>query len=347
MLIDWLRRIHLNADTALATRRWKVAQSFGSKLARKDIIQLVRAFVFAGPPADAIAGLTENFLKFDNEFPPRNNSEEVRLMAGVTMIAEFTRRSSRADALALGLKAAAYPPDRFHPAEQGIVDEAAAYLGKEANLLRPGQFGGRGNWETVVDDIEALVSIEPTDDAGSQKARTKLVKSLDAAGGEPLRRLAEETQLLWWLLGGYSSQLDCPIDEIDPIAYALVAASEITERVQLLPPPAAIEAILLKALESRKPGRSRKTTVKRIISATDAAWRARTVSRHPVADCLDLVPVATALAKMEEAGDADLVPKLVAKACPGFSADAEMKLEDVAVQYNRELMFVKALELFG
>src|SRR6266567_8464408 len=105
-LIDWLRQLHLNADAALAAKRGKLAQTFASNATRLDTIQSLRAFLFSEPPPQNIQKLTSRLLHLDSEFPASNNTEEIRLIAGIVAIAAQQVNPLLADAFGLGFKAA-------------------------------------------------------------------------------------------------------------------------------------------------------------------------------------------------------------------------------------------------
>src|SRR5689334_17978156 len=96
MLIDWLRQIHLNPDAALAAKRWKLAETFAENVTRKEAIHLLRVFLFPEATTQHLQTLTERFLTFDSEFPASGNAEEIRLMAGLVMLAAQTKRPALA-----------------------------------------------------------------------------------------------------------------------------------------------------------------------------------------------------------------------------------------------------------
>src|SRR6266496_4188772 len=209
LLIDWLRRIHLNADIALATKRWKLAEAFLEKIRRKEVVQLLRLFLFPSAATQLIPGLTQQFLEMDKEFPASNNAEDVRLMAGIVMVAAFSQRVLTADGFALGIKSAAFPPQRSKPAQPGIVDEAAKYLAAEADLVRPSDFGTSDKRGEIAKKLEAFAEAVSNDEKElRKKASEELAETLLESFGQHIRRLAEETEVLWWLMGGYSSTLD-------------------------------------------------------------------------------------------------------------------------------------------
>ncbi|MBZ6077575.1 GTPase-associated system all-helical protein GASH [Microvirga puerhi] len=64
------------------------------------------------------------------------------------------------------------------------------------------------------------------------------------------RRLAEEVDLLWWHLGGYSYVLDRPLSEFDDLALPLVVGNDVAAMVNVLPGPHGALGIIKRALGS-------------------------------------------------------------------------------------------------
>ena len=339
-LIDWLRKIHLNPDTALATKRWSLAEAFAKKAESKDLLQVLRAFLFDTTTPELLQSLTDQFLEIDKEFPASNNAQELRLMAGIIMVAAFTERTHDADAYALGVKAAAFPTARCQPAHADIVGEALKYISSEANILRPSDFGVFENRDDLVGKLEAVFSAE--DEKKRTGAARKFVDLLHNNYGVKIQRLGEETELLWWLVGGYSTALNKKTEEINSGDYALIAAYESAERTQILPPQPSIYPILGRAIAKCKEVKPQ-YALKDFVSMVDPAWRKKIVTEYPASNCLDFVPFIAALIKTEEAGDVGILPKLLPNICPGVAASQKMTPKDAAWQFFNELMFLKAL----
>jgi hypothetical protein len=344
LLIDWLRQIHLNADTTLATKRWKLAQAFAKKATRKDVVQLLRAFLFSPAPADLISTLTTQMLALDKEFPASNNAEEVRLIAGVIMVAAFEEGTHEADAFALGIKACSFPSSRCKPAQPAIVAEAEKYMITEANRVRPPAFGTAKDREAIATELEGFVAGTASNEAEPTKsACAELAEALHSRYGLQLRRLAEETSVLWWLIGGYSPSLNQPMAKLNASAYAFIAAAEAVERISVLPPPPSMPAVMARVLDNCKAAKTR--TLLDVVAATDPDWRSKFLPSLARDGCADLLPVTTALAKTEEVGDTETLAKTLPKACPGVSPDLAISAHDAATQFYNELIFIKALAL--
>jgi hypothetical protein len=348
LLIDWLRQLHLTADAALAAKRWKLAETFAGQVNSKEAVPLLRVFLFPTTVAQHLQSLTQKLLEMDSEFPASNNSEEVRLMAGIVMVAAVEKRPPLADAFALGIKAAAFPKHRCTPAQPSIVEEMGKYLDAKANELRPSEFGASAYRDDLVKRLEHLATDAIHNDVASRrKASEEIADSLQKAYGRPLQRLGEEAGVLWWLLGGHSSALNQEIAGMGADAYALIAATEVAERTQLLPPPPSIYAIFRRALTQCKGAKKKNPTLKDVITATEATWRTKFVATHPISDCADLVPIMTALTKVEDSGDITTLAKALQKACPGVAADLALPPFEAARQLYNELMFLRALAILN
>ncbi len=113
-----------------------------------------------------------------------------------------------------------------------ISEKQPAYLTDLAVLAEskfPGWSRNRADWSLVQEASEP--TIKPDD----------------------LRRVvavsAEETNILWWLFGGRSRDLDIPFADVSADAIALCAAKELADLTTLLPGPAALKAIADRAIQ--------------------------------------------------------------------------------------------------
>ena len=335
LLIDWLRQLHLTADAALAAKRWNLAETLAEQITRKEAVQLLRVFLFPESVAQHLQTLTQLLLDKDSEFPASNNTEEVRLMAGIIMVAAVQKRPALADAFALGIKAAAFPKHRCTPAHRSIVEEMGKYLDAKADVLRPSDFSASGDRDYVLTSLELFAANVGA--TAAKQSSENLADALHKIYGRRLQQLAEEIGVLWWLLGGYSSALNQEIAGLSAEAYALIAAAEVAERTQLLPPPPSIYAILGRALTRCKGAKNKHFTLKDVVAATDATWRNTFVAGHPITDCADLLPLVTALTKLEDSGDITTLAKTLQKACPGVAADLALPPLEAARQLYNEL----------
>jgi hypothetical protein len=353
-LIDWLRNTEIAPDAATATRRWRIAKKLKEKVDRPGVIELLRAFTLPRPDKASIKKLTDEFLSFDQEFPVTNNSELVRVMAGVVMVASFADASVKSDAFSLGLRAASFQGRRGPPAQAEIVKEAEDYLAKEAARMRANDFSHDidSSEQGLASAYDLMRTAESAGDeaqaqsarAAYQKAVSDAISDADQVLADRIARLAEESAMLWWVLGEFSDQLDRRISSLSASEFALIAAAEAAERTQLLPPPPSIDALLSKAIHGCKSGVNKRSPFKEYLLNSNEDWRARQIDKLNFRDCIDLVPITASLQKMVESDDADAVSKMLPRLCPGVAAEIVMTPVDAARQFYAELIFLRALD---
>jgi hypothetical protein len=354
-LIEWFRNVHIHPDPKVIEQRWKTAQEYGEKLSRASVPLLVRLFLFPKTETEQIESFSRELLALDKEFPVTGNTEEVRLMAGVVMVTTFGASSLKGDAFALGLRAATFPGRAIQPAQSAILAEAETYLQVEAERQRPGNF-----LHSLVCPEDALVNkrkvirqAAETGDAAkigvAEAAYIKLYcatfkEGHDALAGQ-IRRLAEESALLWWVLGEYSTYLKRRVAELTAVAYALVAAAEAADRTHILPPPFSSPALLSRALKPCKSASKKSLSLIDFLGAADPNWRKECLKSVTFGDCTDLVPTMTGLAKLEEFGELSGAEQVFTRLCPGLSIAQALSASEATYQIYSELMFLRALRV--
>ena len=350
-LIDWFRNVHIHPDSSVVEKRWKTAQKYADTLDVSSICSLLRIFLFSKIDQAEKEGFEKSLLLLDKEFPIAGNAEELRLMAGVVMVATFEEGTRLGDAFALGIRAASMCGRRLDPVQPEIVAESAKYLQVEAERQRPIDFNERPLTPNSAlsdlfkairgagDDDEALEAAE----SAYQNELESLIQTSHDILGKQIRRLAEESALLWWVVNEYSSSLDCRTSELAASEYAIVAATEAAERTHLLPPPRSAKALLTRALKPCKKKATATFTLEQLLSATPASSRNSLVKTLRLEHCKDLVPLLTGLIKTEEFGSATAAAQVLEKLSQGFDSSYLLSPPQAAFCAYCELMFIKAL----
>jgi hypothetical protein len=233
-----------------------------------------------------------------------------------------------------------------------ILAEAEKYLQRAAEEQRPGDFESPAapGAASLSTKYKALRQAEASGDAAlASSAETiyhKEITTIGKAQGElagQIRRLAEESSLLWWVFNEYSPLLDRGAGSLTAPAYALVAGAEAAQRTHILPPPQSASALLHRALKPCKPGTKKAVPLIDFITITEDGWRKQLLKDIDFGDCGGLLPMATALAKFDELGDGAATAKVLSKLCPGIAPERSYAPGDTAYQFYNELMFLKAL----
>ena len=281
-LIDWFRNVEINVDLDMVEKRWETATIYGKQLTRKSAETLLRLVLFTGTDAGQVKMLTDALLKLDREFPVAGNTEELRLMAGVVMVTTFASFSDAGNAMALGLRAAAPSARQTNPIHPAILTEANKYWRIQGEVQRPDDFGldSEVGPNSFAAQYEAMKKAETADEAVAiqsaqaeyNAALAKVIHDGQRVLSRQIRRLAEESNLLWWVIGEYSTTLNQHSAELTADRYALVAAAEAADRTGILPPPPSYGALLNRALSRCKPEPKKSLPYSNFLQKSDEKW---------------------------------------------------------------------------
>lgn len=319
----------MKPDTTILEPRWNAAAKFAEDISGSDICSLLRLVLFPGAEADFAKRFSDALVKLEPTFPPEGNTELLRVMATAALYSQMDEPSNEADAIALGLRAAAFPLERIQPICKEVMERAGEYLASESERMRSAP--------NVKADFEALKTATETEGWETGKDATKLLGSALVELGDTMGRVAEENQFLWWLVGRRSPLLKQRRDKLTSQDYALVAAVEAASRVMLLPPPASVESLLNEVLAQCKNDPDSSMLLVETIGtpSTDLVKGEKTGS-----PATELTPIAGTLAVLRAGGKVD------AKALKNLYLAPKVKSSPAATacQYFHELIFLRAIE---
>ncbi len=343
----WHAHTELKPSASNLESRWNAAAKFAEKLPAADIRSLLRLVLFPGAEPEFAKRFTDALVKAEPTFPIDKNAELLRVMAAAAVHSRLEKSSNVADALALGLQAAAFPQGRIEPVCQDVMTRAAEYLAEESERVRPEiDAGSLEKAEKQTDTHFAALkrAVEANTPQAIGKATEALgrgvlgtMKESHQQLGKVIGRLTEESQFLWWLIGRRSPYLNARREQLTAEAYALPAAAEAAMRVLLLPPAASVESLLGEALsQCGKAGRA-SAPLTDLIASADAGWVQNTAS---AATTPELTPLAALLAERQQGR------KLSAAALKKLRISAKPKTTPIEAsrQYLRELMFLRAMQ---
>lgn len=327
----WHSRAELKPDTTHLEKRWDAATKFAEKLSPSDLGWLIQIALYRSTNPEFTRRFSAHLVKIEPTFPPEKNEELLRIMASATLYSQMEKESATADSIALGLRASAFLPERIQPVSTELMERASEYLASESERIRPAPDldGAFNTFETAKDD-------ETPD---SDDFLTLIANGLLELG-QTMRRISEENQFLWWLLGRSSPILKKRREKITPSEYAFAVASEAASRVVMLPPPSCAEALIDEALTHCEKQTSSSTTLLDLISAADLNLLKITSS---VALPREIVPLTSLLVVRRDSG------KVVAKDLQNLKMPTKFKLSPngAANQFFHELMFFRSIEELG
>lgn len=326
----WHSRAELKPDTTILEPRWNAAAKFAEDVSVSDICSLLRLVLFPGAEADFAKRFSDALVKLEPTFPPEGNAELLRVMATAAVYSQMDAPSNEADAIALGLRAAAFPLERIQPICKEVMERAGEYLATESERIRPAP-------NIIKADFQALKTATETEGWETGEDATKLLGSALVELGDTMGRVAEENQFLWWLIGRRSPLLKQRRDKLTSQDYALVAAVEAASRVTLLPPPASVESLLNEVLAQCKNDPDSSMLLVETIGTPGADL---VKSEKAGGQTTELTPVVSMLAVLRAGGKADAKGLKHLHLSPKFKSSPAA----TATQYFRELMFLRAIE---
>lgn len=354
---DWYRRVEIDPKSDDLQKRWQGIEAFHLKATRSDLTNVTRVF-FGLTPRDEnfLAKYRAEFKATDDVFPMRYNGAELQVLAGATLARNFGGGEEWAAAAALALACGASGGARKAPVPE-IVDLArkalreqstglraaknqpplppAFDLGEEFQNLKTTLSGVGGNFQTLHGPL--LDVLQPM-----LKAMTGISNWVRrAAQMEELRQ--EESDILWWLFGERSRDLDVPFSELKVPSGCIIGAKELADLTRMLPGPFGVEAYLHKMLGLAHPDLEGTVTLSDAIAACPLAWQGQFIAHAGIDAVADLCPVHLAAQKSVEAGGKKTVWPGPFQTVSGLKATIKMKPVDLALQVYRERLFVVAL----
>lgn len=328
----WHNRVELKPETTVLQARWDAAAKFSEELSGDDACSLLRLALFGTAAPEFSKRFSGELVLLEPTFLPEGNAELLRVMATAALYSQMETASDEADAVALGLQAAAFQPDRIQLVCKELVLRSAEYLASESERVRP--------TPKVRSDYTALEEAIEAEGWADAPEVTQLVGKAVLELGQTMGRIAEENQYLWWLLGRRSSLLNARRDKLSAKDYALLAGAEAAERVALLPPPASVESLIDEVLTQCAKATNTAAPLPDIIDAVNIGSLSAVTAGAEVGE---LCPLQVLLGVRRAGGKVD------AASLEKLSIPAKLKVSptEAANQYFRELMFLRALEQLG
>ena len=284
----WHNSIALGRDQSLQESRWAgVSALVKAAKTSQDIEGLIRLAFKSRQQATAVQinKIRQAFYSTDPTFEMGGNDRELQVLAASTlavlMLQDGDVGAEAALATTTASLAGARKPDL--PMDLSVLAKGAIDQAAETNRKRPALAANQQLSAPSLDFREAREkATEQPDGAGFAEAfklaaadvNRALAKMTEqqASRADDLSRILrvqdEEIQMLWWLTGRRSFDLDCSFDTVPVEARPLVFAKELSDSTEFLPGPASVKGLLSHAgLKDRK-----KVALSHVINAAEVAW---------------------------------------------------------------------------
>lgn len=326
----WHRSAGIEPDGEKLPKWSKAIEDFTA--GRKEIISLTCLFYGVGTPDEGVLkNFRTAFQELDPGFPMHGNDRHLAVLAGAELV-DIIERGSReaADLAALSLVCTAAQNLRKGPPVPEIPELAAGYLDKPANertppALKSGQ----------IDIIDVLKKAGPPHDALApefQKVQSELAV------------VAEEANILWWLISEYSKDLKQPWSKEKVSAVCLIAGKELADLTRIIPGPLAALAFLDRVVKSGRAKRPSACSVVDAVNETLPAWREKFSKSSFPSELEALLTIRYAIKLSLSSPDKDAWPPLFEKGS-GILSDAAAAPHILAYQMYLEVLLCRSFDL--
>lgn len=352
---DWYRRVQIEPKADELEKRWQAIEAFHGKATSSDLCDATRVF-FGQAPKDEhfLPRYRAEFKVIDGAFPMRDNYAELQVLAGATLANHFGGGDERATMTALALVCGACDGARKAPVPE-IVALARRSVRGQSSALRAAKkkvvisspdlseeyqtlkttLGTGGNLEALQGPLlDVLLPLTHAVIAVTTWARR-------AGIAEDLRQ--EESDILWWLFGERSRDLEVPFSELKNPSGCIIGAKEIADLTRILPGPFGVEAYLHKMLSLAHTKLDGTVTLSDAVVACPLEWQRQFVALAGLGSVVDLCPVHLAVQKSVEGGGKKTVWPVQFYTVSGLKANMKLRPVDLSLQAYHERLFVVAL----
>ena len=284
----WHNSVELGSDKSRQELRWAgLSDLVKATKTNEDVEALIRLAFKSRQTAKSvqIEKIRKAFYEPDRTFEMGGNDRELQVLTAATLAILMMQDSNVGAEAALATTTASLAGGRkpdlpmdLSILAKGAIDQAAgtnrkrpdlaAYCRLSAGNIDFGKAGKRAKEQPDGEGFAEALTLAATAVKGAFGKMIRQHTSLALALTRILRVQDEELQMLWWLTGRRSFDLDCTFDAVPLEARPLVFAKELSASTEFLPGPASVKGLLSHAgLED-----SEKIMLSRVINAADATW---------------------------------------------------------------------------
>lgn len=356
---EWYRKVNLEPDDNLLKKRWKGVSSFSKDITKSRILDLARIFYRRTPiNAEFEKEFRSGFFKADAAFKMQDNEPELAILAGATLACIFKEKDNTiGDVAALTTVCPCVQGKITSAPLPDILNEAREYLVQRSATLRK---TNELQWKCIsvpqLDDSIVAISDACKKNAASllEEPFTILLKKLKEALQNVTQGInqiqhnhllyREESDMLWWMQGGYSRDLGTPLDQINLPVASLIAGKELADLVRVIPGPFSVKAIFYQMLSREGSDVDGEVALSSVINEADRKWREEWNQRFSKSEAIDLCPILFAVKKSLETNGDKSWPAAFKKVV-GLASNVKINTIDIAMQTYEECLFIKSYDL--
>ena len=359
----WLRGVNVHLTDDVARSRWAAVESLVRWVteSEKALRLAASAVAVASVNSEGRQEISRALQQGDASFPMMGNDAELQVLAASAVAQLFEDEGAVADIAALGVTTGTFG-DREPEAAPGLAPLAREYLRHRALSVRvrvearpSASFtvGQASYLAKLSKDVSAALaedkdqgSVSPETVEVLNKAVSKLKDYFTELANaefsasnrmiESQTVLSEENNILWWLINGYSRELEKPRAQASTAELVLPSARELASLIAREVPPAASTEYLRHTLSSAKGEAPTQLTVMEAMGTTAPEWRILATSVELPEGADRLFPLSTGLRIGRDAPDEHDWNRALSDGT-GLSADFSSPPEEIGVHFLNEL----------
>ena len=261
---EWLRDAMADIDDDLLKRRWAAVESLAEDLESAEVFDLVLRSTNCGvQDADTIKKVRNTFWKHDSAFRMTGNDLEIRRLCGSTVIRVLNTDSDENLAIALACACLHFGGSYSDFGLSAMSDEAESTLQKLSAAVRSKHAMEKRFPARVMVPSKTLAEVKQLSEDGHDHVPIQELYDVLTQFGKGINQITrdnrllqdalttqrEETDILWWLTGACSNDMNQPFAEMGAGVSAIIAGKELADHVVQRPGPLSVANILIRVIE--------------------------------------------------------------------------------------------------
>lgn len=283
------------------SKRWLGVEEFSKEATPADITNLAMLFFGCDVEDDFLEKLCNAFISHDDFFS-KKSLPEIRLLSGAILLQMAQKNGEYCNYIELLSKSASFVPGRA--INSSILNEIELEFRKDSDVIRENldvnvdlvavpnnnkllDLLKNRSWDE--DTFTQLVTFI-TETARSFSKINEIIEQVS----EINRIRLEESQLLWWLISGWSEINKCSYKSLNKEKACLFIGYEMAELVQVFPGPYAAESIVFRMIELCK-GSKASLKFSNLVQAVTPSFSELLLRQYAKQGNLKLLPLSMAI----------------------------------------------------
>lgn len=349
----WYRTANLEPEHELLQLRWKGISSYVEQdVASDEIINLVRMFYDLKTSPEFIDRFSNFFVESDSAFDTKNKLE-LSVLAGATL-RELSEQDNCNNLIYFLVMSAAFCNkntsvseiqeeimDLFNDACVNTREELLRYEGKKVTIPPLKTISKTFQAETVTWNVEVAKMLN-TYFNGINKTLSELLNA-NSQHERYTSICAEDSQILWWLVGKWSNDFQKPFSNLKKQEAAIYAGKELADLVTILPGPYSARAVLSQVLSDLKKGKD-DIIFSDSINSLSPKWKKSILGSYDPSSLEEINPILYAISLSLKVDNKEEWYPLFKKATSIDPCEIKCKTLEIAYQVYIECLTIKTLK---